>query len=58
MHLVDGGVLKDLLGLIRSVVRASGSSTALSNAVERHIKFLNKYRSKDQARELRYAQIA
>lgn len=51
MHLVDGGVLKDLMLLIRKIAYKSGIGTV--NAIERHIKFLDAYRSLDQARQLR-----
>jgi hypothetical protein len=52
MHLVDGGVLKDFLLLLRRIAEKSGKGTM--TGIERHIKFLDKYRALDQARQLRF----
>jgi hypothetical protein len=52
MHLVDGGVLKDLLLLIRQMAKKSAGKPL--KAMESHIKFLDKFRALDQARQLRF----
>ena len=52
MHLVDGGVLKDLLTFMRDVAKKSGNR--VSEDVEKARRLLNKFRSLEQSRELRY----
>lgn len=52
MHLVDGGVLKDLLTFMRDLAKKSGNR--VSEDVEKARRLLNKFRTLEQSRELRY----
>jgi hypothetical protein len=51
MHLVDGGVLKDLLELMKSI--AGDNRCRVVAEIEKAIRFFNKFRSLEQSRELR-----